>query len=842
MRPWPHLPRNRTSEFRGPELSAWLILLVALPALLAPPPVSAQEASSSPRANWEQADRYNSDNLSRFVHSTSVQSNWIHESDSLWYRYQDAQGTRWELVTPSGPQKQALFDHEHMASLLSQELETYLEWHDLPIEDLEFSEDGRTIEFVAKEVRFEYQLDQGTLENLGEVDEEDEEDEREWRNYSPDSTAYVYAEDHNLYFVEVVDGVEQDAVQLTTDGEEDFSFGSRDEEDIEEIEEEEEGQVDPEEFRVRPNVDWSEDNQAFAVTRNDRREVEKLYLVDVLAEPRPELEEYRYSMPGEEKVPQQSLYVFQRDRMALRPLPVERFQDQRVFNLHWTNGGADHLRMVRRARSQRYLELIEVDMATDGIQTLLTEATDHGHLRQQSPRYLGEDNSGDFIWYSRRTGWAHYYRYDHDGNLQNTVTSGSWNVQNIEEVDEDDGRIWFTGVGREAGENVNYEHMYRVQADGSGLTLLDAGDADHNSSLSPNQRLILNNYSRVDMAPRSVIRNANGEVVLELEEMDLSELEEFGWQMPESFVVKAADGVTDLYGNMWKPFDFDPEMSYPVITYVYPGPQTEAVTASFRATPTEQDLAQLGFIVIQVGNRGGTPARSAAYHSYGYFNLRDYGLADKKAGIEELAKRYPWVDASRVGIYGHSGGGFMTAAALLVPPYNEFFTVGVSSAGNHDNNVYNQNWSEQHHGLEVTCLPPGESSAGVTEGEGEDDAPETTRRRVARVVPNEGHCEEDESVEFDIEVPANHEVAENLKGRLLLQHGDMDNNVHYAGTMRLVRELIRNEKRFDFMMFPGMRHGFGGEYNSYWAKTRAEYFARHLLGDDYRSADINEKR
>jgi dipeptidyl aminopeptidase/acylaminoacyl peptidase len=277
---------------------------------------------------------------------------------------------------------------------------------------------------------------------------------------------------------------------------------------------------------------------------------------------------------------------------------------------------------------------------------------------------------------------------------------------------------------------------------------------------------------------------------------------------------------------MWKPFDFDSTKTYPIIAHVYPGPQTESVTTGFAPTATQQRLAQLGFIVIQIGNRGGSPLRSNAYHSYGYYNLRDYGLADKKAGIEQLAARHPFIDIDRVGIYGHSGGGFMTAAALLQPPYNDFFKVGVSSAGNHDNNVYNQNWSEQHHGLrEVRDT----TRRVVTDGEGGngDDGDAGAANGNAR------QDQQAERMKFDIRVPANHELAENLNGRLLLVHGDMDNNVHPAGTIRLAEALIKARKRFDLMIMPGKAHGFG-DMQAYFTHMMYEYFAEHLLGDYYR--------
>ncbi len=797
-----------------PGRGAYSALVLALSLLFVLPaaPIEGQQGNRAVvnQANWDQLERYSSSNLSRFTHTSAVGSNWIHESDSLWYRWQDRDGASWKLVIPRNQRVQPLFDHDHMAELLGRELNDYLESHRLPISNIEFEEDGVHFTFRAQDTNednheFRYNIDTGELARVEEEEEEEEEpEERNWRNMAPDSTAYVFAESHNLFFVEIVEGEDQDPVQLTDDGEPQYSFGNR---NPNRQQREREGDNAT---RVRPSVNWADDSQAFVVTRSDSREVQELFLVNSLSEPRPTLESYRYAMPGEDEVTQVELHVFDRASATLREPDLARWRDQRYFNIHWTNGTSEKLRIVRRARTQRDLELIELDTATDEVRVLIHESVNKGHLQRQNARYLEEDNTGDFIWFSRRTGWGHYYLYSHDGELKNPITRGNWNALSIIEERPEDGLIWVYGVGREQGENPYYRHHYRVSLDGTSITLLDSGEADHRSSLSPSGRYLLNNRQAVDVAPSSVMRDWDGNIIMELEEMDLSELYEFGWQMPETFVVKAADGITDIYGNMWKPFDFDEEKSYPIIAHVYPGPQTEQVRTTFSASNVQQELAQLGFIVIQIGNRGGNPLRSAAYHSYGYFDLRDYGLADKKRGIEELAKRHSWIDVNRVGIYGHSGGGFMSAAALLVPPYNEFFKVAVSSAGNHDNNVYNQNWSEQHHGLTVN-----EVCETVSNGNGE----------------SEEVCTE----EFEIHVPANHEVAENLVGNLLLVHGDMDNNVHHAGTMRLARELMRHDKRFDMMIFPGMRHGFGG-YSSYFQRMLREYFAEHLLGDYYRAS------
>src|SRR5262249_19620174 len=240
-----------------------------------------------------------------------------------------------------------------------------------------------------------------------------------------------------------------------------------------------------------------------------------------------------------------------------------------------------------------------------------------------------------------------------------------------------------------------YTHLYRVGLDGTGLKLLNPGDASHAVSMPESTKYFLDNSSRVNSAPESALFDSTGALVMKIETPDLGALKELGFKFPEPFTVKADDGVTDLSGVMYKPFDFDPNHKYPIIAYVYPGPQTESVTKTFNPRSNNISLAQFGFVVIEVGNRGGNPQRSKWYHNYGYGNLRDYGLADKKAAIEQLARRYPYIDINRVGIWGHSGGGFMTAAAMLV--YPDFFKVGWSESGNHENNIYNNSWSEKHH-------------------------------------------------------------------------------------------------------------------------------------------------
>jgi dipeptidyl aminopeptidase/acylaminoacyl peptidase len=315
---------------------------------------------------------------------------------------------------------------------------------------------------------------------------------------------------------------------------------------------------------------------------------------------------------------------------------------------------------------------------------------------------------------------------------------------------------------------------------------------------------------------------------------------------------------------MWKPFDFDPKKKYPIIAHVYPGPQQEGVTHTFSAYSTNMQLAQLGFIVVQVGHRGGTPARSKAYHSYGYFNLRDYALADKKAAIEQLAVQHPFIDEERVGIYGHSGGGFLSAAALLQKPYNDFFKVAVASAGNHDNNIYNDNWSERYHGLREIAAAEAKAKEdpkgkGIPPAKPWDEDPQDKKEDARKEDPKkvedkkaeakkvedkkaDAKMAEDKKAEasktkFEIKVPTNAELAANLKGHLLLVHGDMDDNVHPANTIRLADALIKANKRFDMLILPGRRHAFG-EYQPYFTQRMWDYFAEHLLNDRQTAVDF----
>ncbi len=846
-------PRFTTSAALAAMCAAFALPVAeshAQPPSLLPPPTQTVRVN---RANWTLADRFSVANMRNLAFSTSVAPRWLGETDSMFYNWRDKNGGTFYLVVPTTRTKRPLFDHVKLAEELSRLHRKPYEPGKLPFTTLNFTKDHKKIRFQVDSTRYEWNLAAETLSSLGiwrrdsvAVDEEREQGgggggqggpggAPEFRNFSPDSTAFAFARDHNLFVVDVKTG---DTVQLSTDGAKDYSFGFRDTSTTNQQQQQDDDQQDNQNTqgqqsrsrdpRVRASVSWSPDSRSFTVQRNDSRKVKELYLVNVLSNPRPTLSSYKYSMPGEADVSQQELFVYTRGEKTLRKVPVDKWKDQRVSNVHWPVK-SETFRLVRRDRLQRNMELVEVNTATLAMKTLLTESVENAFLEIQPVRYV--TRGGDFVWFSERSGWGHYYLYSHDGTYKRPLTSGMWRAENVVEQDTVRGTMFISGVGREPGPNPYLRHTYRMNGDGSGFTHVTPGAYDHATRVSPTKRFIVDNYSRSDTIPVAVVRDAaTGRVVMPLEVMDDSRIREMGWSPPVPFTTKAADGTTDIYGNMWKPADFDSTKKYPIIAYVYPGPQTEQVTSGFSTGGVMQQLAQLGFVVIQIGNRGGTPQRSNAYHSFGYYNLRDYALADKKTGIEQLAARHSFIDIDRVGIYGHSGGGFLTAAALMLPPYNDFFKVGVSSAGNHDNNIYNQNWSEQHHGLRVITERRDTTQRGRTNGGngGARTQTQTQGRNGARVVAV------DDSTRYEIRVPTNAELAENLKGKLLLVHGDMDNNVHPGNTIRLVDALIKANKRFDMMMLPGQAHGFG-PMQPYFNRMLMEYFAEHLMGDYYRA-------
>ncbi|MBD1397947.1 DPP IV N-terminal domain-containing protein [Pontibacter sp. JH31] len=809
------------------------IYLIAL-LLLAGIGVQAQHASPA-KGNYQLASRFSPKKLEKLIFTTTIDPHWLKNSDRFWYEYETSNGKNWYIVDPATKSKQLLLDNAKVASAVTMIVQDPFDAQHLPIQNLKFSEDEKSVQFEIKssidQVKkdrldkkaadslekktffFRYNLATGQVVEL--KDFEKPKPKPRWASISPDQQVVVFAKEHNLYWMDRPNYLkalknEKDTTivehQLTKDGLEYYTYGDT------------RGETNVERAKNRKNrkpafIMWSPDSKHFALIRTDERHVKDLWVLHHTAQGRPALETYKYQMPGEKEAPRRELTVFDFANKTHKKINTTAFKDQelslwsapalqtqrddenRPTVWHGTN---NKLYFTRTSRDLKRIDVCELEIASGKVTPVIEERFN----TYVEVNRIGLVNGGnEIIHWSERDGWGHFYLYDGKGKLKNRITSGSFHSEDIAGIDEKNRVLYFTANGREAGEDPYLMHLYRINFDGSGLTLLNKGNFDNSISLNDNNTFFVNTASRVNTVPVSALYNAKGRKVMDLEKADLSRLMTTGYKFPEPFQVKADDGITDIYGVMYKPFDFDSTKTYPIIAYVYPGPQTEAVNKAFGRSMDRIDrLAQLGFVVITVGNRGGHPARSKWYHTYGYGNLRDYGLSDKKAAIEQLADRHRFIDIDRVGITGHSGGGFMSTAAMLV--YPDFFKVAVSGAGNHENNIYNRWWSEKHHGVKEVVTPKGDTT-------------------------------------FVYAIEKNPDLARNLKGHLLLATGDVDNNVHPAGTIRMANALIKANKRFDFMLLPGQRHGFG-DMTEYFFWMMGDYFTKHLLGDFTQPVDIRE--
>ncbi len=749
-------------------------------------------------ANFELAERFTTQKMDKLMGTVDVFPRWIEDSDDFWYEYENADGTFWYYVDIESRSQRFLFDNEDLAGKLSEEFKRPFNAKDLDLKDFEYDTDLELFTFHVDSIEFTYSVDGSQLVKGDSLEPEKNEP---WATYSPDSTWIVYALDHNLYLMSS-DTSDTTKHQLTEDGERWFSYqwDQGDEEGTE---------------KKRARVWWFDDEQKLYAQRTDNREVDELWVINMLGK-RPSLETYKYAMPGEEEVGIDYVEIFdvaskervimQTDKWEDQNLSVD-FEDHATGDLNGRDSDVIYIERLNRAASE--FEILRGNTSTGEVEVIINERSEpYWNWRFQDPHVI---NDGDqYLWWSERTGWGQWYRYDSSGNLMNAMTTGNYVAGNVVKVDTAAQTIFFEGWGREEGVHPYYRQLYSVRFDGSRMNRLTSENADHRFFASEEGNYFVDNISRVDMPNKAVVRDGSGNIIIELQEVDITRATEMGWMFPEEFVIKAADGVTDLYGVMWKPFDFDPSKQYPLISYVYPGPQVEPFPIRFGVS-RHQTLAQVGFVVVAFGNRGGSPLRSRYYHTYGYGDLRDYPLADNRYGLEQLIGRHDFIDGDNIGIYGHSGGGFMSTAALLTHP--DFYDVAVSSAGNHDNNVYNRWWSETHNGVEETVK--------MVKEMGEDSV------EVER-----------EEITFDGPIESNADLAANLQGKLLLVHGNIDNNVHPANTIRLADALIKEGKRFDMMILPGRRHGFG-PYQPYFNRMTWYYFAEHLLGDYRTNIDFN---
>jgi len=769
-------------------LFRYLCLAVAL--------VSCNLAGAQQKANYQLAEKFRlleQNPIDKY--STEVRPTFINDTDCFYYSFTTREGKKYYYVNPKKKEKRLLFDTDELLSKIAVYTKKAYSSAD-PHLSFTFMKDNETIRIDFDRGLYTYNIHTKELKQLDEKPTYKTGDPY-WMKYSPDSLYFLYASKDNLYFVgNPKKGQDTIPVQLTTDGMPDYTFNREDEGKME-------GRFGAE------SAHWIPGSHRFYAVREDNRKVRDLWVINSLSKASPELITYKAELAGDKNVTQYELLLGDIEKREVKKVDINRWPDQYIDVLYASKDGK-RLYFQRYNRTWNQSDICEVDVETGKVRVVIHEEN-KPYLDYQMRNVSFLNDGKEILFRSERNGWGHYYLYDTaTGNLKNQLTDGTWVAGPVAQIDTVGRKMYFYGYGREKGIDPYYYILYEAYLDRpNALRLLTPENASHEVSISPSCRYLVDSYSTVSQEPVNVVRNRNGKVIMTLEKPDLQPVYEMGWKAPERFKVKAADGVTDLYGVMWKPADFDSTKVYPIISNVYPGPFFEYVPTRFTINDVYNTrLAQLGFIVITVGHRGGTPMRGKAYHTYGYNNMRDYPLADDKYAIEQLAARYPFIDATKVGIYGHSGGGFMSAAAICT--YPDFYSAAVSSAGNHDNRIYNKGFVEIHYGVDEKVTTT-KDSLGV----------------------------ESKTYDYSVRVRPNQELAKNYKHGLLLFTGAIDQTVNPANTLRLVDALIKADKDFDMFVLPKCTHGFFGESESFFEHKMWRHFARLLLHDNSADCDID---
>jgi len=737
--------------------------------------------------DYARAEKFMSYNTGPLVLRAGVRPTWLADG-RFWYRVTTENGNEFFLIDPARGTRGPAFDHAKLAAALSTAAGAKYEAFKLPFQQIDFAADGKTISFTIERRRFSCDVMGNQCEVAGNGGGRENGGRGGQRGglgipsmaTSPDGKRVAFIRDYNLWVRDAATGKE---TQLTTDGVKDFGYATNNA-----------GWTKSD----TPVVAWSPDSSKIATFQHDGRGVGEMYLVNTQVG-HPKLEAWKYPLPGDEKIFMIERVIVDVDAAKVIRLKMPADPHRSTLCDHIVCGGvwadvqwsadSNQLAFVSSSRDHKEAKFRVADAATGAVREVLEEKVatffESGNGRVNW-RFLSASN--EIIWFSQRDNWGQLYLYDlQTGKLKNQITTGEGNVTQLLRVDEQNRLLYFVGVGKEKGRDPYFRHLYRIGFDGKGLKLLSPEDGDHDITLAPSGQFFTDSYSKPDVPPIANLRDADGKLILTLEKADISRLTATGWKPPQPITVKARDGVTDLYGLLYKPTNLDPNKKYPIINHIYPGPQTGSVGGrSFNAGRADaQAIAELGFIVVEIDGMG-TPWRSKKFHEAYFGDMGDNTLPDQITGMKQLAQRYAWIDLDRAGIYGHSGGGYATASAMFRHP--DFFKVGVSQAGNHDNREYEDDWAEKWSGL-------------------------LTRNQ-------------DGTSNYDSQ--ANQNFAKNLKGKLLLAHGTMDNNVPPYNTLLVVNELIKANKDFDLILFPNRTHGFGNE--PYMTRRRWDYFVRHLLG------------
>ncbi len=734
--------------------------------------------------DYKKATTFMDRNLNKSINNQITEQEWL-DDDLLLYSKRTKEGKEFVLVIPKTKGKESAFDHLKLAESLSTKLNQSFNSKDLPLSKVKYSAQQNIISFSIGDDNYTCNLSDYSITEVNIEKQITSSNE----HISPNGKLAAYIDNYNLW---VKDLNTNKKTQLTFDGIKDYGYATN-------------------------NAGWTKSNNAvlkwspnsdkIATFQQDARGVGEMYLTSTNVG-HPKLESWKHPLPGD-------LRIFTIERIIIHlgntPKIVRLKMDSdfqrstttdhiagrggEFLDVEWNKDGSK-LAMVSSSRDHKIAHLQMADARTGSVNSILKEEVAtyfESGAGKRNWHVLHESN--EVIWFSERDNWGHLYLYDlTTKQLKHQITKGNWAVQQLLHIDETTRELFFTAGGKEDG-NPYHKYLYKVGFDGKNLLNLSPDKGMHFFNISPSWEYFVDTYSTTKNPPVSVLRNTKGEKITDLETADISDLLEKNWQQPIEFKVKARDNKTDLYGILYLPSHYDENKSYPVLNYLYPGPQSGSIrNYAFTAVRSDfQAVSELGFVVVTV-NAMGTPGRSKSFHDAYYGNMGDNGLPDNITTIKQLAATYKGMDLDRIGIWGHSGGGFASTRAVFA--YPDFYDVAVSGSGNHDNRNYEADWGEKWQGL----LENGSL-------EGKDDG----------------------TTNYDNQ--ANQLLAKNLKGKLLITHGSMDDNVPPSNTMLVVDALIKANKDFDMILFPNKRHGYG-DMTKYMTRKRWDYWVKHLLKTD----------
>lgn len=739
------------------------------------------------KQDYANAEKFMSYNTAPLAYTGMVRARWL-DDGRFWFRDMKSGGWDTVLVDPAKNIRTPAFDHAKIAAALESVSngDVKNDPKHLAVTDMVFSADNVRLTIGGRQYQCALSGASCTIEQSAAPSGRGA-GGRGGRggaaqpagSLSPDKKKNAFIRDNNLWVRDVATARE---TQLTTDGVKDYGYAT-----------------DNAGWKAsnNPILVWSPDSKKIATFQQDQRKTGEMYLVSTTAG-HPTLQTRKYPLPGDENITMIERVIIDVDsaKVVRLKMPPDQHRSSLCDDLvcrgtawedvQWNPNGKD-LAFVSTARDHKQEWLRIADAETGEVREVMDEKvatffeSGNGAINW---KYLPASN--EVLWFSERDNWGQMYLYDvATGKLKNQITRGEGNVTQVLRLDEKARKLWFLGVGKEKGRDPYFRHLYSVNFDGTGAKLLTPEDADHSVTLSQDGHYFVDVYSTPATPEVTVLRDNSGNKIMDLGKQDISALVATGWAPLTPITVKARDGKTDLYGFMFKPSKLDPTKKYPIVNYIYPGPQSGSCgSRSFTTAHTDlQALAELGFVVVCIDGMG-TPARSKSFHEAYFGDMGDNTIPDQVAGMKQLAAKYPWIDIDRAGIFGHSGGGFATGSAMF--HYPEFFKVGISESGNHDNRVYEDDWAEKWTGL---------------------------LKKNA------------DGSNYDSQ--ANQSTARNLKGHLLLAHGTMDDNVPPNNTLLVVDALIKANKDFDLLMIPNAAHGYG-DAAQYMTRRRWDYFIRYL--------------